>query len=139
MFSARKTIVIVEDDLDTGTALVRALAVFGYHAELFPSATECLNAVVTGVTACFVIDIHLGQESGIDLSRQLKALGIKSPVIHISGGASDAIRQESLASGCAAFLDKPFAVPELVRVIEKVTATHLVEVSAGSTTVLKPA
>jgi len=139
MLTARKTIVIVDDDLDTGTALMRALAVFGYHAEHLLSAAECLNAVVTGVAACFVIDIHLGEESGIDLTKRLAALGIKSPVIHMSGGVSDEIRQESVACGSAAFLDKPFAVPELVRVIEKVTATHLVEVSAGSTTVLKPA
>jgi len=125
MFSARQTIVVVDDDLDTGIALTRALAVFGYHVELFLSAAECLNAVVTGVTSCFVIDIHLGKECGMELSKQLTALGIKSPVIHMSGGVSDAVRQEALA-GCAVFLDKPFAVLELVRVIERVTgrASH---------------
>src|SRR5262249_52414539 len=110
-----------DDDLDAGIALTRALAVFGYHAELFLSSAECLNAIVTGVTACFVIDIHLGEDCGIKLTRQLAALGIKSPVIHMSGGLSETVRQESLASGSAAFLDKPFAVPELVRVIERVT------------------
>ena len=121
MFAARQTIVVVDDDQDTGIALTRALAVFGYHAELFLSAAECLNAIVTGVTACFVIDVHLGEDCGIELSKQLTALGIKSPIIHMSGGASEAARQESLATGSAAFLDKPFAVPELVRVIERVT------------------
>ena len=130
MLPARKTIVIVDDDVDTGTALMRALAVFGYHTELFLSAKECLNAVVTGVAACFVIDIHLGEETGIDLSKKLAAMGIKSPIIHMSGDGSDAIRQASLASGSAAFLDKPFGVPDLVCIIEKVTAAHLVDVSA---------
>jgi len=121
MLPARQTIVVVEDDPDTGSALTRALAVFGYHTELFPSAAECLNAVVTGVAACFVIDIHLGEDCGIDLSKKLAALGIRSPVIHMSGSVSETVRHEALASGCAAFLDKPFAVPDLVRVIEMVT------------------
>jgi CheY-like chemotaxis protein len=138
MFPARQTIVVVDDDLDTGVALTRALAVFGYHTELFLSAAECLDAIATRVTDCFVIDIHLGEESGIDLSKKLTALGIKSPVIHMSGGASDTIRQESLATGSAAFLDKPFAVPELVRIIERVMAAHPVNVSIAAKLVLKP-
>ena len=121
MIPARQTIVIVDDDLNTGTALMRALVVFGYHVEFFSSPIECLNATVTGVAACFVIDIHLGHHSGIDLSRQISAMGIKAPVIHVSGSCAEADRHEALASGCAAFLDKPFAVTELVRAIEKVT------------------
>jgi len=121
MIPARQTIVIVDDDLNTGTALMRALVVFGYHVQLFSSPAACLNAVVTGVAACFVIDIHLGHQSGIDLSRQISAKGITAPVIHVSGSGMEDVRQEALDSGCAAFLDKPFAVTELVRVIEKVT------------------
>jgi FixJ family two-component response regulator len=121
MFPRRQTIVIVEDDLNVGVALTRALAAFGYHTELFSSPAECLNAIVTRVAACFVIDIHLGEHSGLDLSRQLTALGIKAPIIHMCGSGTDEVRQESLASGCAAYLEKPFAVPALVRVIEKVT------------------
>jgi len=121
MLPPRQTVVIVDDDVDTGTALMRGLAVFGYHAELFLSSAECLNAIVTGVAACFVIDIHLGKECGIALTKQIAALGIKSPIIHMSGGASETVRQEALAAGSAAFLDKPFPTPELVRVIELVT------------------
>ena len=118
MHAARQTIVIVDDDVDTGTALMRALSIFGYHTELFLSPAECLNAIVTRVAACFVIDVHLGQDCGIDLSKQLSTLGIRSPVIHMSGGVSDTVREKALASGSIAFLDKPFAVPELVRAIE---------------------
>ncbi|HET7085569.1 MAG TPA: response regulator [Rhizomicrobium sp.] len=121
MLAARQTIVVVDDDLDVGTALKRALIVFGYHVELFSSAVECLNAIVTDGATCFVIDIDLGEDSGIDLSREIFARGIKSPVIHMSGSGLPSVRQEALESGCAAFLDKPFAVPELVGVIEKVT------------------
>ena len=121
MHAARQTIVIVDDDVDTGTALMRALSVFGYHTELFLSPAECLNAIVTRVAACFVIDVHLGHDCGIVLSKQLSALGIRSPVIHMSGGLSDAIREDALASGSTALIDKPFAVSELIRIIEKAT------------------
>lgn len=121
MFPARQTVVIVEDDACVGGALMRGLAIRGYHTELFESSVECLNAVVTRVAACFVIDVHLGRDCGIDLSRKLAALGIKAPVIHMSGAATETVRRRAIESGGAAFLDKPFGIVELVGIIEGVT------------------
>jgi FixJ family two-component response regulator len=121
MFPAQQTIVIVDDDRKVGVALKRGLTAQGYNTELYGSSAECLNAVVTKVATCFVIDIHLNNESGIDLSAQLSSLGIKSPVIHMSGSAVEAVRQEALASGCFAFLDKPFPIQDLVRTIDRAT------------------
>ena len=121
MFPARQTVVIVDDDRDVGVALVHGLTVFGYQTELFESSIECLSAHVTRVAACFVIDVHLNEECGIDLLTQLTAMGIEAPAIHMSGAATDVVCQKSLESGSAAFLKKPFSVQELVRTIEKVT------------------
>ena len=121
MSPARQTIVIVDDDPDVGCCLKRGLATYGYHAELFESSGACLNAVVTDVAACFVIDVQLGHECGIELSQKLFARGLESPVIHMSGANSEAVRQAVLTSGSVAFLDKPFGMPELVRAIENAT------------------
>lgn len=126
MFPDRQTIVIVDDDPSVGIALMRGLAARGYHAELFESSLDCLNAIVTRVAACFVIDVHLGNESGIDLSKKLAALGLTAPVIHMSGAATEAVRRQALESGSAAFLDKPFGIVELVGIIESVTGRSAV-------------
>ncbi|HKQ45546.1 MAG TPA: response regulator [Rhizomicrobium sp.] len=121
MFPARQTIVIVDDDLNIGRSLKRGLATYGYHTEMFGSSAECLNAIVTSVAACFVIDVQLGPECGIELARKLSDRGIKSPVIHMSGANSEAVRRAALASRNRAFLDKPFSISELVRTIEGTT------------------
>ena len=121
MFPARQTIVIVDDDLNIGRSLKRGLATYGYHTEMFGSSADCLNAIVTSVTACFVIDIQLGPECGIELAQKLSDKGIESPVIHMSGANSEAVRRAALASRSVAFLDKPFLMPELVRAIESAT------------------
>ena len=119
MFPAQKTIVVVDDDPGVGAALERTLTICGYHTELFASSAECLNAAATTAAACFVIDVHLGNDFGIDLSTQLSAMGIKSPIIHMSGAGTEAVRQEALASGSTAFLDKPFTMEELLGAIER--------------------
>ena len=121
MFPARQTIVIVDDDLNIGRSLKRGLATYGYHTEMFGLSAECLNAIVTSVAACFVIDVQLGPECGIELARKLSDRGIKSPVIHMSGANSEAVRRAALASRNGAFLDKPFSISELVRTIESTT------------------
>jgi FixJ family two-component response regulator len=121
MLTAQQTIVIVDDDRSVGDALKRGLIARGYNTELYGSSAECLNAVVSRETACFVIDVHLKNESGIDLSAQLSLMGINSPVIHMSGSAVETVRREALASGCFAFLDKPFAIQDLVRIIDRAT------------------
>ena len=99
MFPARQTIVIVDDDLNIGFAVMRGLATYGYHVEMFGSSAECLNAIVTDVAACFVIDVHLGRDCGIELARKLTAKGIGSPVIHMSGADSEVVHEAALASG----------------------------------------
>ena len=121
MFPARQTIVIVDDDLGIGQSLKRGLAAYGYHTEMFGSSAECLNAIVTSVAACLVIDVQLGHECGIELARKLSDKGIKAPVIHMSGANSEAVRRAASASGSVAFLDKPFSIPELVMAIENTT------------------
>jgi FixJ family two-component response regulator len=121
MFPARQTIVIVDDDPGVGSALKRMLSTHGYHTELFASPAECLNAGVTSAAACFVIDVQLGDHCGMDLSRQLVARGVKSPMIHMSAAATEAVRREALASGSVAFLDKPFVAQELVGSVERAT------------------
>ncbi|HKQ10323.1 MAG TPA: response regulator [Rhizomicrobium sp.] len=121
MFPARPTIVIVDDDLNIGRSLKRGLATYGYHTEMFGSSAECLNAIVTSVAACFVIDVQLGPECGIELAQKLSDKGIKSPVIHMSGANNEAVRRAALASRSFAFLDKPFLMPKLVRAIEGAT------------------
>jgi FixJ family two-component response regulator len=125
MSPARQTIVIVDDDPNVGSALKRALATYGYHTEVFASPAECLNAVVTSAATCFIIDVHLGDHCGMDLSRRLVAMGIKSPTIHMSAHGTEAVRQEARACGSVAFLDKPFMIQELITSVERATGRIL--------------
>lgn len=119
--SDRKTIVIVDDDPKVGLALKRALSAWGYHAELYMSVSECLNADVTKIAACLVIDVHLGSECGIELAECVAEVGLTAPVIHMSGAADDVIRQRSRDCGSVTFLEKPFDISLLVQAIESAT------------------
>ena len=71
---------------------------------------------------CLILDINLNKESGIELRHRLKAAGISLPVIYITGNDNPAVRMAALASGCIAYLTKPFAARSLLEPIEKASA-----------------
>ena len=72
--------------------------------------------------ACVILDINLGDGSGIDLGHHLKAIGISVPVIYITGNDTPAVRAAAAATGCIAFLTKPFSVEELIEPIQRAAA-----------------
>ena len=63
---------------------------------------------------------HLQDGSGIELRQGLKADGVSVPVIYITGNDSPTVRDAALASGCIAFLTKPFSVHELIKPLNSV-------------------
>jgi FixJ family two-component response regulator len=109
-----KTVAVIDDDCDVRESLEVLLAALGYDTELFDSAESFLAAAATSKASCLLVDIHLGDISGIELVRQLAAEGIKCPVIFMTGRNDDNIRSQAKAAGCIAFLNKPFPA-ELLR------------------------
>jgi FixJ family two-component response regulator len=114
-------IAIVDDDRNLLKALGRLLAERGYEAELFASAEEFLTAAPTSKADCLVLDMQLGEMSGLDVVRRLSEAGIKLPVICMSGSLQDKFRRAAFALGCFAYLAKPFDPDLLLATLEKAT------------------
>ncbi len=116
-------IALVENDRNLSKALGRLLMVFGYNAELFASGEEFLNSAATSKADCVIVDMQLGDMSGLKVMRQLSQIGLKFPVICMSGSVQDKFRKEALAMGCEAYLQKPFDPALLIAAVDKATGT----------------
>jgi FixJ family two-component response regulator len=103
-------------------AVKRLLRQHGYDSVLFPSAEAFWDYSDFDAACCLILDIHLNKESGIDLRHRLTAAGVSLPVIYITGNDTPAVRTAAQASGCIAYLAKPFAVRSLLDPIEKASA-----------------
>jgi FixJ family two-component response regulator len=90
---------------------------WGYRTELYESAEEFLSAAATSEAACVVIDIHLGDISGMDLAIRLAAMGFKLPIIFITESQDEQHRQQAMDFGFTAFLLKPFPADRLSEAI----------------------
>jgi FixJ family two-component response regulator len=115
----RNVIAVMDDDEGVRDATGALLSAFGYCTELFASAEEFLSAALTSKAKCLVVDIQLGEVSGLDLGRQLAATGFKLPIIFMTGSKDERLRRQALDLGCVALLHKPFPAERLLEAIKK--------------------
>ena len=99
---------------------------FGYDSLLLPSAEAFANQNDFDTTLCVVLDINLGDGSGIELRHRLKATGNPVPVIFMTGNDSAANRTAALQSGCIAYLTKPFSSQSLIEPLKRVSASGFI-------------
>ena len=112
---------VVDDDPAVRNSLTRLLSALDYRTEAFGSAEEFLVAAPTAKPACIVVDINLGDTSGLELVRELSARGFRFPVIFISGVDDGIIQRQASELGCIAFLRKPFPADQLVQALKVAT------------------
>jgi FixJ family two-component response regulator len=118
----RNLVLVVDDDAAMLKGVARLLRRHGYDTVLFPSAEAFANQSDFDGAVCVLLDINLGDGSGIELRHRLKAAGNSVPVIYMTGNDSPAVRTSALQSGCLAYLTKPFSAKSLIEPLHKAAA-----------------
>lgn len=118
----RQSVFIVDDDPSVRTSMYRLLRAHGFVATLFESGSALCAHGHFENAICIVLDINLDGKSGIDLRRRLTEKGITAPVIYITGNDSTANRAAAIASGCVAYLTKPFTARSLIDSVTRAAA-----------------
>jgi FixJ family two-component response regulator len=108
------TIFVIDDDplmLDALSTLLRSI---GLRVETFASATEFLQHKLPPVPSCLVLDIRLPRLSGFDLQAELSRLGVKMPIVFITGHGDVPMSVKAMKAGAVDFLTKPFRDQEML-------------------------
>jgi FixJ family two-component response regulator len=109
------TLVVVEDDGSMSQAIERILRAGGFVAAVFSSAEAALQADVTALADCLVLDVHLPGISGFELYRRLAVSGKKTPAVFITAHDGPAVREEAeRLGGAGCYLLKPFSGHDLL-------------------------
>jgi FixJ family two-component response regulator len=116
--TARKLVIVLDDDPSVLAAVERLLRVHGFDTEVFNTVESFLDRANLCGATCLVLDIHLDGMSGIELRRQLTRSGIELPVVFITANDSEASRKAAMEAGCVAYLQKPFPTKLLMDAIE---------------------
>lgn len=115
--SQQVVIAIVDDDVGIRRALEALLTSWGYRVELYRSAEEFIRAAPSSSASCLLVDIQLGDISGVELGRHLSGIGFVFPIIFMTGSEDELFRRQATDLGCAAYLMKPLKMAELKEAI----------------------
>ncbi|PWF48463.1 response regulator [Massilia glaciei] len=122
-------ILMIEDDLDLGLALQRALKAAGLSSEWLRSIAAAAEPFDTRPYDCVLLDLTLPDGTGMDLLRRWRRNGMAVPVIVITAKALLEDRLAGLDEGADDFIVKPFATAELVARVRAVLRRHAKQAS----------
>jgi FixJ family two-component response regulator len=109
-----QTVLVIDDDPLTRGALSSLFRSVGLNVKAFASATELLQNPLPAVPSCLVVDVRLPRLSGFDLQTELSRLGVKIPIIFITGHGDIPMSVKAMKAGAVDFLTKPFRDQEML-------------------------
>lgn len=115
-----KHILAVDDDLATRRLIVNYLSEHDFRVSAAADAQEMYRILAESVVDLIILDLRLTEESGLDLTRELR---VKSdvPIIILTGQHRETVdRIIGLELGADDYLTKPFSPRELLARIKAV-------------------
>jgi FixJ family two-component response regulator len=110
-------VAVIDDDPGVRMATASILSAFGYLTSTFKSAEEFLSIAAMSKAKCLVVDVQLGDISGVELARQLAEFDFKFPIIFMTALDDGAIMRQAEQLGCVAYLRKPFSADVLIEAV----------------------
>ena len=106
--STEAVVHVIDDDSAVRNSLRFLLKAAGYEAATYASGPELLSQASDLRPGCIVTDVRMPEMNGLELVRQLKALGVPHPVIVMTGHADVPLAVEAMRAGVVDFIEKPF-------------------------------
>jgi two-component system response regulator QseB len=117
-------LLLVEDDRDLASLLVRVLGAEGYDTTVAPDGQRGLHLALTREFDAMVVDRGLPALEGLDLIGRLRDKGVLAPVLVLSARGTTRDRVDGLDAGAEDYLAKPFEVEELLARIRALLRRH---------------
>lgn len=121
--AGKRLVIVVEDDEEVRVSTRALLEASGYAVREFASGEDVIAAGGPGSAGCIVLDQNLSGMSGLEMIRQLRAAGVKTPAIMVSGNGKQLVAAAARAD-IAAVLRKPIAAEALELWLEHIFSQH---------------
>src|ERR1700740_1167858 len=106
--SERAIVHVVDDDASMRGALEGLFNSVGLSTQTYAAAGEFLAAPAVDNPGCIVIDIRLPDMNGLDFQVQLTQMGVRLPVVMMTGHGDIPMSVRAMKRGAVDFLAKPF-------------------------------
>ncbi|WP_292063548.1 response regulator FixJ [Brevundimonas sp. UBA7664] len=115
---------VVDDDSAIRDSLAFLLDTAGLSCRTYESAAALLAEAGNLAPGCIVTDVRMPDMSGLDMVRRLSEMGVRQPVIVMTGHADVPLAIEAVRAGVKDFIEKPFDDEALLSSIRSALADH---------------
>ena len=122
-------IIIVDDDLSVRRGISLLLNSEGYLVETFRSVNDLLEAENIKKPGCILLDIFLGDESGLEFQEIIQNKFRNIPIIFLTGHGDIPMSVRALKKGAIDFLQKPVEDKHLLMAVDEAIKTSQVLVN----------
>jgi two-component system, NtrC family, response regulator GlrR len=112
-------ILVVDDDQSLLNLLKLRLEAVDYQVTLAETGTEAVACATHEVSDLAIVDLRIGEESGIDVLEKLLRIHPELPVIIATAHATIDTAVEATKKGAYDYITKPFDTPDLLHRLEK--------------------
>jgi len=114
----KANILIVDDEANTLASLSRAFRLAGHEATVCDNAARALELARNTPFDLILSDVVMPRRDGLALLEDLKAAGVATPVIMMSGQAHIEMAVRATRLGALDFLEKPLSTEKLLVTVE---------------------
>jgi FixJ family two-component response regulator len=112
-------IFIVDDDISVRRGISLLLNSAGYTVEAFENIKDLMQAEDINIPGCILLDIFLGEESGLELQEAIRNKFRNIPIIFMTGHGDIPMSVQALKKGAINFLQKPVDDKILLRAVDE--------------------
>lgn len=108
---------IIDDDASLRSALDSLFRSTGLETRLYDSVTAFMHASLVDAPGCIVLDVRMPGMNGLDFQQKLEELGVRLPVIMMTGHGDIPMSVRAMKAGAVDFLAKPFRDQEMLEAV----------------------
>ena len=108
-----KSILVVEDEPAIATGLKDDLELEGYRVDVAEDGVAALEAIGGKAFDLILLDVMLPKKDGFSVCRELRASGVRTPIILLTARGEEADKIRGLNLGADDYVTKPFSPREL--------------------------
>ena len=106
-------ILVVEDEPGIALGLEDDLTMEGYEVEVAGDGITAARLARTGAFDLILLDVMLPGKDGLEVCRELRRAGLKTPILMLTAKAREAEKVAGLEVGADDYVTKPFGTREL--------------------------
>lgn len=127
--TTRRTVHVIDDEAPVRRSISFLLRASGYDVAAHVSGDAFLKVARKVTPGCLLLDIRMPGRDGLEVQKELAAMGLLMPVVVMTGHGDIATAVQAMKDGAVDFVEKPFDQATLLSVLS--SAFSRMEDAAG--------